>query len=59
MLNKDSFNITINSREYLSLEQFQQRGYGTIKFTGDNSFEVVIIDIWRTLLHLPFPINQL
>nr|WP_252977598.1 collagen binding domain-containing protein [Bacillus luti] len=42
MLNKDSFNITINSREYLSLEQFQQRGYGTIKFTGDNSFEVVI-----------------
>ncbi|MGE6539722.1 Cna B-type domain-containing protein, partial [Bacillus luti] len=42
ILNKDSFNITINSREYLSLEQFQQRGYGYIKFTSDNSFEVVI-----------------
>ncbi|MDM5192287.1 Cna B-type domain-containing protein [Bacillus hominis] len=42
MLNKDSFYITINSRENLSLEQFQQRGYGYIKFTSDNSFEVVI-----------------
>ncbi|PER29097.1 Cna B-type domain-containing protein [Bacillus cereus] len=42
MLNKDSFKITINNKESLSLEQFQQRGYGYIKFTGDNSFEVVI-----------------
>ncbi|HDR7668269.1 TPA: Cna B-type domain-containing protein [Bacillus wiedmannii] len=42
MLNKDSFKITINNREYLSLEQFQQRGYGYIKFTSDNSFEVVV-----------------
>ncbi|HFK1764882.1 TPA: Cna B-type domain-containing protein [Bacillus mobilis] len=41
-LNKGSFNITINNREYLSLEQFQQRGYGYIKFTSDNSFEVVV-----------------
>uniref|UniRef100_UPI003D980059 Cna B-type domain-containing protein n=1 Tax=Bacillus wiedmannii TaxID=1890302 RepID=UPI003D980059 len=42
MLNKDSFNITINNRERLSLEEFQKRGYGYIKFTSDNSFEVVI-----------------
>ncbi|WP_412675136.1 Cna B-type domain-containing protein [Bacillus mobilis] len=42
MLNKDSFYITINNKEYLSLEQFQSRGYGYIKFTGDNSFEVVV-----------------
>ncbi|PGW10764.1 adhesin [Bacillus cereus] len=42
MLNKDSFKITINNREYLSLEQFQKRGYGYIKFTSDNSFEVVV-----------------
>ncbi|OJD65267.1 Cna B-type domain-containing protein, partial [Bacillus sp. NH11B] len=42
MLNKDSFYITINSRENLSLEEFQKRGYGYIKFTSDNSFEVVI-----------------
>ncbi|HDR4562127.1 TPA: Cna B-type domain-containing protein, partial [Bacillus luti] len=42
LLKKDSFTVTINNKEYLSLEQFQQRGYGYIKFTGDNSFEVVI-----------------
>ncbi|PFM34050.1 Cna B-type domain-containing protein, partial [Bacillus cereus] len=42
ILNKGSFNIAINNREYLSLEQFQQRGYGYIKFTSDNSFEVVV-----------------
>ncbi|HHK5533395.1 TPA: Cna B-type domain-containing protein, partial [Bacillus mobilis] len=42
MLNKGSFYITINNSEYLSLEQFQQRGYGDIKFTSDNSFEVVV-----------------
>ena len=42
MLNKDSFKITINNREYFSLEQFQKRGYGYIKFTSDNSFEVVV-----------------
>ncbi|MGE7635078.1 Cna B-type domain-containing protein, partial [Bacillus paramycoides] len=41
-LNKDSFTITINNKEYLSLKQFQERGYGYIKFNGDNSFEVVI-----------------
>ncbi|PGO20775.1 adhesin, partial [Bacillus cereus] len=42
MLNKDSFYITVNNSEYLSLEQFEQRGYGDIKFTSDNSFEVVV-----------------
>ena len=42
LLKQDSFTVTINNKEYLSLEQFQQRGYGYIKFTGDNSFEVVI-----------------
>ncbi|MEG3530371.1 Cna B-type domain-containing protein [Bacillus paranthracis] len=42
LLKKDSFTVTINNKEYLSLEQFQQRGYGYINFTGDNSFEVVI-----------------
>ncbi|MED1445198.1 Cna B-type domain-containing protein [Bacillus pacificus] len=41
-LNKDSFTITINNKEYLSLKQFQDRGYGYIKLTSDNSFEVVI-----------------
>ncbi|WP_144529785.1 Cna B-type domain-containing protein, partial [Bacillus mobilis] len=41
-LNTGSFYITINNREYLSLEQFQKRGYGYIKFTSDNSFEVVV-----------------
>ncbi|MED1093281.1 Cna B-type domain-containing protein, partial [Bacillus paramycoides] len=41
-LNKDSFTITMNNKEYLSLKQFQERGYGYIKFNGDNSFEVVI-----------------
>ncbi|MED0872757.1 Cna B-type domain-containing protein [Bacillus mobilis] len=41
-LNKDSFTITINNKEYLSLKQFQDRGYGHIKLTSDNSFEVVI-----------------
>ncbi len=42
MLNKDSFTITINNKEYLSLKQFQDRGYGYIKLTSDNSFEVVV-----------------
>ncbi|UYX53393.1 Cna B-type domain-containing protein [Bacillus thuringiensis] len=41
-LNKDSFTIAINNKEYLSLKQFQERGYGYITFTSDNSFEVVI-----------------
>ncbi|MDR4261015.1 Cna B-type domain-containing protein, partial [Bacillus pacificus] len=41
-LNKDSFTITINNKEYLSLKQFQDRGYGYIKLISDNSFEVVI-----------------
>ncbi|HDR4708110.1 TPA: Cna B-type domain-containing protein, partial [Bacillus paranthracis] len=41
-LNKDSFTITINNKEYVSLKQFQDRGYGYIKLTSDNSFEVVI-----------------
>ncbi|MCU5693082.1 Cna B-type domain-containing protein [Bacillus cereus] len=41
-LNKDSFTITINNKEYLSLKQFQDRGYGYIKLTSDNSFEVLI-----------------
>ncbi|WP_227495231.1 Cna B-type domain-containing protein, partial [Bacillus cereus] len=42
LLNKDSFYITINNRENLSIQQFQERGYGYIKFTSDNSFEVVV-----------------
>ncbi|WP_242686702.1 Cna B-type domain-containing protein, partial [Bacillus wiedmannii] len=32
----------MNNKEYLSLKQFQDRGYGYIKLTSDNSFEVVI-----------------
>ncbi|HHT7189476.1 TPA: Cna B-type domain-containing protein, partial [Bacillus cereus] len=41
-LNKESFSIVINNKDYLSLGEFQKRGYGYIKFTSDNSFEVVI-----------------
>ncbi|EOP15004.1 Cna B-type domain-containing protein, partial [Bacillus cereus] len=42
LLNKESFTINVNNKEQLSLAEFQKRGYGYIKFTSDNSFEVVI-----------------
>ncbi|WP_256869889.1 Cna B-type domain-containing protein [Bacillus sp. CDB3] len=42
LLNKESFTINVNNKEQLSIQQFQERGYGYIKFTSDNSFEVVI-----------------
>ncbi|TKH15219.1 Cna B-type domain-containing protein, partial [Bacillus wiedmannii] len=41
-LNKNSFEIKINGNIPLSIEEFQNQGYGLIKFTGDNLFEVVI-----------------
>ncbi|MEK4710660.1 Cna B-type domain-containing protein, partial [Bacillus sp. FSL R10-2780] len=42
LLNKESFTINVNNKEQLSLAEFQKRGYGYIKFTSDNSFEVVV-----------------
>ncbi|MED1287759.1 Cna B-type domain-containing protein, partial [Bacillus mycoides] len=42
MLNKDSFGIMINRSSFLSIQEFQNQGYGLIKFTDDNSFEVII-----------------
>ncbi|KWU64883.1 adhesin [Bacillus mycoides] len=42
LLNKDSFRISVNDRESLTIQQFQERGYGSIKFTSDNAFEVII-----------------
>ncbi|PEP56076.1 Cna B-type domain-containing protein [Bacillus pseudomycoides] len=41
-LNKNSFGIEINGNRPLSIEEFQSQGYGVIKFTGDNLFEVII-----------------
>ncbi|MEH7459648.1 Cna B-type domain-containing protein, partial [Bacillus sp. JJ1127] len=44
-LNKNSFYIAINNGTTslnLTLQQFQDQGYGTITFTGDNSFDVLI-----------------
>ncbi|MFD3449393.1 Cna B-type domain-containing protein, partial [Microbacteriaceae bacterium 4G12] len=44
-LNKDSFNVIIDNylgRSSLSLQEFEAKRYGTIQFTGDNSFKIVI-----------------
>ncbi|PGZ97759.1 hypothetical protein COE51_12875, partial [Bacillus pseudomycoides] len=45
VLNKDSFYIILDNylgRSSISLQEFVSKGYGTITFTGDNSFKVVI-----------------
>ncbi|MCW9133261.1 Cna B-type domain-containing protein [Bacillus paramycoides] len=44
-LNKDSFYISIDDnlgRRSVTLQEFEQQGYGTITFTGDRSFKVVL-----------------
>ncbi|MGG0648705.1 Cna B-type domain-containing protein, partial [Bacillus mycoides] len=44
-LNKDSFYISVDNylgNRYLTLQEFEQQGYGTITFTGDRSFKVVL-----------------
>ncbi|MGS0443787.1 Cna B-type domain-containing protein [Bacillus cereus] len=44
-LNKDSFYISIDDnlgRRSLTLQEFEQQGYGKITFTGDRSFKVVL-----------------
>ncbi|MED0972321.1 Cna B-type domain-containing protein, partial [Bacillus paramycoides] len=44
-LNKDSFYISVDNdlgRQYLTLQEFEKQGYGTITFTGDKSFKVVL-----------------
>ncbi|MED0968283.1 Cna B-type domain-containing protein, partial [Bacillus paramycoides] len=44
-LNKDSFYISVDNdlgRRYLTLQEFEKQGYGTITFTGDKSFKVVL-----------------
>ncbi|MGE6366712.1 Cna B-type domain-containing protein, partial [Bacillus paramycoides] len=44
-LNKDSFYISVDDgldRRYLTLQEFEKQGYGTIAFTGDKSFKVVL-----------------
>ncbi|MGG0727584.1 Cna B-type domain-containing protein [Bacillus paramycoides] len=44
-LNKDSFYISVDDgldRRYLTLQEFEKQGYGTITFTGDKSFKVVL-----------------
>ncbi|MGR3776202.1 Cna B-type domain-containing protein [Bacillus paramycoides] len=44
-LNKDSFYISVDGdlgRQYLTLQEFEKQGYGTITFTGDRSFKVVL-----------------
>ncbi|QWI19607.1 Cna B-type domain-containing protein [Bacillus wiedmannii] len=44
-LNKDSFYISIDDnlgRRSLTLQEFEQQGYGKITFTGDKSFKVVL-----------------
>ncbi|MFD0617436.1 Cna B-type domain-containing protein [Paenibacillus sp. GCM10027629] len=42
-LNKDSFRITVDNRESLSIEEFQKQRYGVIQFNDDGlSFKVVI-----------------
>ncbi|WJE52709.1 Cna B-type domain-containing protein [Bacillus cereus] len=44
-LNKNSFYITVNDdlgNRALSLKDFENQGYGTITFTGDNSFKVLL-----------------
>ncbi|WP_242271548.1 Cna B-type domain-containing protein [Bacillus cereus group sp. BfR-BA-01310] len=44
-LNKDSFYISVDNHlgnRYLTLQEFEKQGYGTITFTGDRSFKVVL-----------------
>ncbi|MGE7737470.1 Cna B-type domain-containing protein, partial [Bacillus paramycoides] len=44
-LNKDSFYISVDNylgNRYLTLQEFEKQGYGTITFTGDRSFKVVL-----------------
>ncbi|MEN1938083.1 Cna B-type domain-containing protein, partial [Paenibacillus sp. 102] len=44
-LNKNSFYITVNDylgNRALSIKDFENQGYGTITFTGDNSFKVLL-----------------
>uniref|UniRef100_UPI001F576A3F Cna B-type domain-containing protein n=1 Tax=Bacillus cereus group sp. BfR-BA-01316 TaxID=2920293 RepID=UPI001F576A3F len=44
-LNKDSFYIIVDDyigRRSLTLQEFEKKGYGTITFTGDRSFKVVL-----------------
>ncbi|MED1556658.1 Cna B-type domain-containing protein [Bacillus paramycoides] len=44
-LNKDSFYISVDNylgNRYLTLQEFEKQGYGTITFTGDKSFKVVL-----------------
>ncbi|PGD72289.1 hypothetical protein COM46_24090 [Bacillus pseudomycoides] len=42
-LNKDSFRITVNDRESLSIKQFEDQRYGYVQFNDDgHSFKVVI-----------------
>ncbi|MGE6590432.1 Cna B-type domain-containing protein [Bacillus mycoides] len=45
ILNKDSFYIIVDDylgRRSLTLQEFEKQGYGTITFTGDRSFKVVL-----------------
>ncbi|GLV66680.1 cell wall anchor [Bacillus mycoides] len=44
-LNKDSFYISVDNylgNRYLTLQEFEKQGYGTITFTGDRSFKVML-----------------
>ncbi|MEK4471411.1 Cna B-type domain-containing protein [Bacillus sp. FSL R5-0709] len=44
-LNKDSFYISVDDylgRRSLTLQEFEKQGYGTITFTGDRSFKVML-----------------
>ncbi|PED81090.1 hypothetical protein CON65_19165 [Bacillus pseudomycoides] len=42
-LNKDSFRITVNDRETLTIKQFEEQRYGYVQFNDDgHSFKVVI-----------------
>ncbi|WP_133059545.1 MULTISPECIES: collagen binding domain-containing protein, partial [Bacillus cereus group] len=44
-LNKDSFYISVDNHlgnRYLTLQEFEGQGYGTITFTGERSFKVVL-----------------
>ncbi|MGU3367973.1 Cna B-type domain-containing protein [Bacillus mycoides] len=44
-LNKDSFYISVDDylgRRSLTLQELEKQGYGTITFTGDRSFKVVL-----------------
>ncbi|MGA3602970.1 SpaA isopeptide-forming pilin-related protein, partial [Lysinibacillus agricola] len=44
-IQRDSFYINISGKlgnQRLTLEEFKSKGYGSVSFTGDNSFDVVI-----------------